>query len=207
MHYSLFEAIIEPGKGRVAEAYYMSLLPKVKGIDGFIKDTFVGSVHNAQLAINIAEWKDADALARWRNEGNHLRAQGKGPNIYRSYRIRIGRAVEGAGGSDDRDAKQWIVLYYRDSFDGKPADDVTSLLQTEAASMRDDLLDSVVYQGSRIVWISAWPSRGAAQKLREALPRVDGDTLIILAVERDYTKNEREEAPSKVPGGSGSIKL
>jgi heme-degrading monooxygenase HmoA len=204
MHYSLFEAVIEPGKGRVAEAYYMSLLPKVKGIDGFIKDIFLGSVHNAELAINIAEWKDADAVWRWRNDANHLRAQGKGPGIYQSWRIRIGRTVEDA---EDGDAKQWVVLYYRDSFDGKPADDVTSLLQADVASIKEDLLGSAVYQGSRIMWISSWPSREAAQKLVEALPRVGNDTLIVLAVDRDYGKTERQQAPSEVPGGNSGMKL
>ena len=37
------------------------------------------------------------------------------------------RTVDGES-DPDVEAKQWAVLYYRDSFDGKPPDDVVSLL-------------------------------------------------------------------------------
>lgn len=81
MHYSIFEAIPEPSQGKIAGDYYKSLVPTVRGISGFVKDTFFGSPHVTGKAVNIAEWKDSDAINRWRNEGSHSQAQDKAKNI------------------------------------------------------------------------------------------------------------------------------
>ena len=201
MWYSIFEAIPEPDKGQVAEAYYKSLLPKVKGISGFVKDTFLGSPHTSGKAVNIAEWRDADAISQWRNEGSHLRAQGKGPSIYQSYRLRLGPGVEAAEGRGGETARHYVVLYYRDSFDGTPEDDITSLFQLGGVlTVKKDMLDSSVFQGPRTLWVSSWKSQDAAENLMKALPRESGDTLINMVVNRDYTKSDREDAPSESPG-------
>jgi heme-degrading monooxygenase HmoA len=198
MYYSIFEAIPEPDKGKVAEAYYKSLVPKVKQIPGFIKDTFYGWPNTEGKAVNIAEWKDVDAMSQWRNESNHLRAQGKGFDVYQSYRLRLGPDVEASTGHD---ARHFLVLYYRESFDGTPEDDITSLLQAGAASaVKNDLLDSSVYQGPRTAWVSAWRSQDAADNLEKAIPREEGDALVKMMVERDYTKTDRKDAPSELPG-------
>jgi heme-degrading monooxygenase HmoA len=198
MYYSIFEAIPEPDKGKVAEAYYKSLVPKVRQIPGFIQDTFYGSPNTEGKAVNIAEWKDADAMSQWRNESSHLRAQGKGFDVYQSYRIRLGPDVEASQGKDTR---HFLVLYYRESFDGTPEDDITSLLQAGAASVvKNDLLDSSVYQGPRTAWVTAWQSQDAADNLEKAIPREEGDALVKMVVERDYTKTDRKDAPSELPG-------
>jgi heme-degrading monooxygenase HmoA len=205
MWYSIFEAIPEPDKGQVAEAYYRSLLPKVKAVTGFVKDTFLGSPHTAQKAANIAEWKDADAISQWRNEDSHLRAQGKGTSVYQTYRLRLGPGIE-ADAHRSETARHFVVLYYRDSFDGTPEDDVTSLLQAGAAStMKKDMLDSSVFQGPRTLWVSGWKSQDAAENFEKAIPREEGDTSIIMAVNRDYTKSDRKDAPSESPGGRSRL--
>ena len=43
--------------------------------------------------MNIAVWDDLEAIKTWRNEEHHLRVQGKGTDVYESYRLRIGREV------------------------------------------------------------------------------------------------------------------
>ena len=198
MYYSIFEAIPKPDKGKIAESYYKSLVPKVKQISGFVQDTFFGSPHTEGKAVNIAEWRDADAMSQWRNESNHLRAQGKGFDVYESYRLRLGPHIEASKGNDGR---HFVVLYYRESFDGTPEDNITSLLQAGAASVvKKDLLDSSVYQGPRTAWVSAWRSQDAADNLMKAIPRVDGDALVKMVVERDYSKTNRNDAPSESPG-------
>ena len=205
MWYSIFEAIPEPDKGQVAEAFYRSLVPKVKAIPGFVKDTFLGSPHTAQKAVNIAEWKDADVIRQWRNEDSHLRAQGQGTSVYQTYRLRIGPGIE-AGAQQNEPARHFVVLYYRDSFDGTPEDDVTSLLQASAAAtVKKDMLDSSVFQGPRTLWVSGWKSQDAAENGGKAIPREEGDTLIIMAVNRDYTKSDRKDAPSASPGGGSRL--
>lgn len=167
MYYSIFEAIPEPDKGKVAEAYYKSLVPKVKQISGFVKDTFFVSPHTEGRAVNIAEWRDADAMSQWRNESNHLRAQGKGFDVYQSYRLRLGPDVEAAGESD---ARHSVLLYYRNVFAGTPEDDIVSLLPASTASaVRKDVLESSVYQGPRTVWVSACRSQDAAERLESTL--------------------------------------
>lgn len=71
--------------------------------------------------------------------------------------------------------------------------------------VKNYMLDSAVYQGPSIIWVSAWRSRAAVENLEKAIRRTPGDDLKIVAVERDYTKIDRKDAPSEMPGGISKL--
>ena len=202
MYYSIFEGRPYEDKLKVAEQYYVSLVPRVKQISDFVEDSFFGSPHNPRSAVNIAEWKHEAALNEWRNESNHLRLQAKASNVvYESYRLRLGPAVDASDSVSEDGVRQYAILYYRDNVDGTPEDDVTSLLEPESVSIvKEGMLDSSVFQGPRILWVSGWRSAAAASKFEKAIPRIEGDSLSRVRVERDYTKSDRKDAPSENPG-------
>ena len=202
MYYYIFEAIAESGKGEIAEAYYKALVPKVRGISGFVKDTFFVSPHLDGKAVNIAEWQDADAVSRWRNESTHLRAQEKGRDVYQNYRLQLGPDVEAAGQSAGGSSRHVVVLYYRKSFGGVPEDDITSHIKTDVrSSATRDIVSSAVYQGPKTVWVAVLRNKVAAEMLKSALLREQDDALVQIVVERDYTKSDRKDAPSDTPRG------
>ena len=129
------------------------------------------SPHTPRKAVNVALWRDADAVSRWRNQRDHLRLQiGASDGLYESLRIRLGPI-------SDTDSKYFevsrhLVLYYRQNVEGIPEEDVTSLIDADTASeLRVNLIDSAVYQGTHTLWVSALRSKEAALQLEKALPR------------------------------------
>ena len=162
------------------------------------------SPHTARKAVNIGKWDNSDAVKMWRNEESHLRFQRKASKgVYESYRLRLGPASYSASIPETNavEPKQHMVLYYRETAQGTPMDDVTSLLEdATAAEMKPDVIDSSVFHGPQTLWISAWRSKEAAEKFEKVLPRVSGDFPLHLRIERDYSKVNRADAPHEKPG-------
>ena len=99
-----------------------------------------------------------------------------------------------------------MALYYRHNVEETPEDDVASLLPVDAArELKGNMLDISVFQGTRILWISAWRSSAALRKFLKAIPRIENDSLVQVKVERDYTKFDRNDAPSQTPGETSKL--
>ncbi|ETI24409.1 hypothetical protein G647_03778 [Cladophialophora carrionii CBS 160.54] len=207
MYYVVFQGTEKEGKAAVSEQYYNTLVPLLKASRGFIKETGFAAVHKERLTVLVASFEDEGAIKRWRNEPTHIRIQGKAAHgIYEDYHIRIGPLLNSVGqqtNQDDEETKQCILLYYRDSFEGTPADSITSLIDVgkTAKEISDELLDSSVYEGPQILWISAWKSEAAASRFEKLLPRTPGDDVKFILVQRDYSQASRKEAPSATAGG------
>lgn len=203
MYYVLFEATPFEGKEKLAEQFYMSLLPhlnEMKG-KGFHEDTFRLSPHVKRSA-NVAIWDDADAAWRWRMQENHLRLQKKGSEIvHESYRIRLGPEVTEGDDADNSKARHYVTLFYRNNVEGTPQNEVTALLDAgTAAQLNEDMLDSAVYSGDQTLWITAWRSEEAAIHFEQCITTLPEDRLVRMRVDRDYTKTDRTDAPNENPG-------
>jgi heme-degrading monooxygenase HmoA len=207
MYYVIFQGTEKEGKAAVSEQYYNTLVPLVNNSPGFINETGFAAVHKERLTVLVATFEDEDALKRWRNEPTHVRIQGKAAQgIYEAYRIRVGPLLESVSQQakqNEGEVEHCILLFYRNSFEGTPADSITSLIDTDPAAneISDELLDSSVYQGPRILWISAWKSEAAASRFEKLIPRTSGDEAKFILVKRDYSKVSRGDAPSETPGG------
>lgn len=205
MYYAIFEGTEAEGKAAVSEQYYKTLSPILSKIRGFVSENGFGSPHIARLGALVSVWEDVDAISRWRNETTHLRIQQKASHgIYQDYRIRIGPEVDldSSDPSSDK-ASQIVLLYHRETFENTPEDNVTSLIDSAAATeLQSELLDSSVYLGPHTLWISSWQSEAAASTFANLLPRSQGSEVKLIAVERDYTKSNRKDAPNENAGSS-----
>lgn len=202
MYYSIFEGLPHEDKVETAVRYYKFLLPKVQAIEGFRGDNFYASPHVANKSVNVGEWDDSDSVRRWRNENNHLNSQSKASHgVYDSYRLRLGPAISEGSNDESAHLRHFMTLLYQDKVDGTPSDDVTSLLDgQDASSLKDSMIDSVVYEGQRTLWITGWRSQEAAMKFQKALSGVLPGNIVRLRIERDYTKTDRKDAPHQVAG-------
>lgn len=209
MYLSIFSATTKPDRTAIAGQYYKSLIEHVYAIPGFKGDTFFASPHTDRKSVNVAFWEDADAVKRWRNESNHLRLQAKGADsVYESYRLQLGPSIEfdeDVEEGAEEGARQWMVLYFRPSVEGiEPENDATLTLPPELAlDLKMDMLDSLVFLGDKILWVTTWRTREAAKKFAEGvrIDRMQGFTAVSVRIERDYTRSDRADAPSEVPGG------
>ncbi len=207
MHYVVFQGTEKEGKAATSGQYYNTLVPLVNKSPGFLKETGFGGLHKERSSVLVATFEDEDAIKKWRNEPTHLRFQGKASHgIYEDYRIRIGSLLDQAEQEASQvrsKTEQCILLYYRDSFEGTPSDDITSLIDkgTSAKDTSDELMDSAVYQGPKILWISTWNSQAAASEFGKLLHRVADDEIKYILVKRDYGQLNREDAPSEIAGG------
>lgn len=105
-----------------------------------------------------------------------------------------------------------MLLYERSVVegDGIPTEDVRELVDSVKVlgfDAADAFVDTVVYQGGKsVVWISGWKDDLAAAGFGKVLQRVEGDSVQLVRVERDYGKNDRKEAPEDADAAqAGSV--
>ena len=75
---------------------------------------------------------------------------------------------------------------------------MSGLVDPEKGAVVDvkDLVDAAVYRGEkRLLWISGWATKEAAMRFGGAIRRVEGDSVCVVRVVRDYGKDDRSEAP------------
>lgn len=120
---------------------------------------------------------------------------------------------EGHGGGRVTGKEGRCVLLYERSVvegDGIPTEDVRELVDSVKVlgfDAADAFVDTVVYQGGKsVVWISGWKDDFAAAGFGKVLQRVEGDSVQLVRVERDYGKNDRKEAPEDADAAqAGSV--
>jgi heme-degrading monooxygenase HmoA len=204
MYFAIFEGTELEGKAEVSEQYYKALSPILREIKGFISETGFGSPHTNRLGVLISVWEDADAISRWRNQATHLRIQKKAnQDVYEDYRIRIGPELDNNISAETSldEGSPVVLLYYRESLETTPEDDITSLVEsTVATEIQSHLLGSTVYLGPQTLWISSWQSEKVARQFASLLPRIQNDDLKVVRTQRDYTKSRRTDAPSEKAG-------
>ena len=206
MYYSIFEGMPYEGKEKLGGQLYTSLLSHLHESPGFHEDSFMASPHSHRWAVNVAVWDDAEAVKSWRNEEHHLSAQKKGNLlVYEDYRLRLCSELDPKS-TDEEKAKSYVSLVYRVAGTQTPVDDVLKALkgntsQKKLDSLETNLLDSCYYQGEKGLWITAWRTREAVDRLEEILDLETVEKIIKLQVDRDYTKTSREDAPHETPGG------
>jgi heme-degrading monooxygenase HmoA len=65
------------------------LLAKVGTIDGFVSKEAFQSRSDPAKVITISTWRDAESLARWNADPEHIAAMTAGKTIFSHYRIQI----------------------------------------------------------------------------------------------------------------------
>jgi len=84
-----------------AEAYLRiagELRPLLDEIDGFISIERFRSLSDPNKLVSLSFWRDEEAVAQWRNTGEHRAAQAAGRGgVLADYRLRIGAIVRDYG--------------------------------------------------------------------------------------------------------------
>ncbi len=95
----IFEARPAQGEGYLDLA--AELRPLLEGLDGFISVERFQSLTDPDKLLSLSFWRDAEAVARWRNTAEHRRAQALGrASVLADYRLRIAEVVRDYGMTD-----------------------------------------------------------------------------------------------------------
>lgn len=206
MHVATAEILVKPEKAALAGQYHDSLVPRLNEIPGFIREARYTSVDVPNKVLILSWWEDSAAIGRWRNQSNHLRIQEKGSkDVFQDYRLRIGPAYDVNQDSTEivSQHRSFMVLYWRQKQDGQAFSiERRSELRDETVSrLKAVALDNAAYEGeASVLQLSGWSSQQDALLYEESVIRVEGDKMERVCVERDYTKQRRDDAPHHEPG-------
>ena len=107
MHVVLFE--VEPtveGMSRYLEIAD-ELRSQLEDLDGFISIERFQSLNDEGRILSLSFWRDEAAIASWRANADHRRAQGVGRHeLFKSYRIRIAEVLRDYSLTDRAEAPQ-----------------------------------------------------------------------------------------------------
>jgi heme-degrading monooxygenase HmoA len=98
MYAVIFE--VEPEPDRLEDYLDIAgrLRPELEKIDGFISIERFKSLSQDGKILSLSFWRDEDAIARWRQQGEHHAAQRAGRDrIFHDYRIRVAAVVRDYG--------------------------------------------------------------------------------------------------------------
>jgi len=96
---------VTPHEGRYDDylAIAGDLKPVLETMDGFISIERFQSLTTPGKVLSLSFWRDEDAIAAWRNLGEHRSAQVKGRHkIFEDYRLRVAGVIRDYG-LNDRD--------------------------------------------------------------------------------------------------------
>ena len=98
---------VEPASGRRDDylATAAALKPILEQIDGFISVERFQSLTNPDKILSLSFFRDEEAIAAWRNRGQHRNAQAAGrAGIFSGYRLRIAHVIRDYGLHDRQQA-------------------------------------------------------------------------------------------------------
>src|SRR5260370_703212 len=94
----MFSVIFEVHPNEGSKDEYLDLAkrlkPIVEKIDGFVDNERFESKLKPGWLLSHSTWRDEKSLVRWRTEGQHHVAQGKGRlEIFQDYHLRVGEVT------------------------------------------------------------------------------------------------------------------
>ena len=107
MYAVIFE--VEPKPDGKAEYLEIAgaLRQDLEKLDGFISIERFESLTNEGKMLSLSFWRDEAAIAAWREQTKHQKAQAKGANeLFDDYRIRVAEVVRDYTGTDRDQALQ-----------------------------------------------------------------------------------------------------
>jgi heme-degrading monooxygenase HmoA len=105
MYAVIFEVEPKPGRRQDYLDIAAALRPELERIDGFISVERFQSLTTEGKILSLSFWRDAAAVRRWREDGQHRRAQAKGrAEVFKEYRISVVDVVRQYGLTDRAEA-------------------------------------------------------------------------------------------------------
>ena len=94
----IFEVLPSEGNRQAYLDIAANLKPKLEKMDGFVSIERFQSLSNPDKILSLSFWRDEESVRRWRNEGDHRKAQAKGRNtVFSDYRLRVAAVLRDYG--------------------------------------------------------------------------------------------------------------
>jgi heme-degrading monooxygenase HmoA len=195
------------------------LRPELEQIDGFIDNIRYGSLTREGWILSLSGWRDEKALVRWRTQAHHHEVQEQGrQGILADYHLRVGQITDDTHVPDGQtlleqrldetevgEGTTAVLITTR----REPGSAITSQAEQVAASLGLDptarglvfwdVYDAVLRPGELLlqtVWTDAEPAK-QLQSLEHGPRRRQ------IRIVRDYSKQDRREAPQYYPATQG----
>ncbi|KAK3707270.1 hypothetical protein LTR37_012271 [Vermiconidia calcicola] len=207
--YVVFEGVTRSDQLQRSDNFYTTLSPHLRNQPGLIEEINYGN-QSPNDSMLLSSWMNEEALVAWQILPILLRIEKAGhEKVFSSYRIRVGWEEE-VPPPKARTFKpgHYMVLYQHPKISEHMSEPwqesiqmpVKSILldDVDSASVLKRLLDhSVWLTETHILHVSGWPDAALAEGFEHSIKRVPGDWLRRIAVDRDYTGQDRDEAPRK----------
>jgi heme-degrading monooxygenase HmoA len=190
------------------------LRPELEQIDGFVDNIRYGSLTRDGWILSLSGWRDEKALVRWRTQAHHHEVQQQGrEGILADYHLRIGQITADTQIPNGQQLLEQrldeteigegttavLITSQRepDVSDDDAEQTATSLgLNPEASGLAFwDVYDAVLQPGNLLLH-TVWHDADNANALQ---PLNDEQRRRQIRIVRDYSKNDRREAPQYYP--------
>lgn len=200
MYFVLFAGSVPTDKRPLSGKYYETLQPLVHEQDGFIEETPFGDPEGPNKQLLYAKFADSNALERWRNNTTHLRLMHHARhNIFDHYHITVSSDQPPPKDSPNvEDHSRIVVVYQRPA--GEELHPEVMLLSHISSSKATGLVDdSKFYAGEKLwMWVLRLTGTTKANELESCINRKPEDSMQRMYVVRDYSKDNRREAPAGI---------
>lgn len=98
---------LEPREGKLQPYLDIAadLKPRLEQIDGFVSVERFQSLTTPGKYLSLSIWRDEEAVAAWRRQANHRRAQHRGRSeMFAGYRLRVAHVIRDYGMEDRAEA-------------------------------------------------------------------------------------------------------
>lgn len=200
-----FEGKVHAEQAELGGQFYEQMSELVKTQPGFISQTPFESIDQDFGQVLYVRFDNEQHLHAWKNNHVHLGIQAKGrADVFVDYRLRIrNEAFPGRSHSPDNhtaSAGKYLLLWQYPTALNDTTDESSSCTSRMAPSVDSfawqQLVDAATYVNDvATLRISSWPTKEIGLIVKAGVPRVAGDDLRLVRVERDYGRFQRQEAP------------
>lgn len=200
-----FEGKVHAEQKDVSGRFYEQMSKLVKTQPGFISETPFKSIDQDGGQLLYVRFDNEQHLHDWKNNHIHLGIQAKGrADIFVDYRLRVGNEVLSGQspclGNSTTSAGKYLLMWQYPTPSNTTRDGLATCVSGVAPDFDPQVWQGLVDAGTYIgetytLRISSWPSEDVGLMVKAAVPRIDGDDLRLIRVERDYGRFQRKEAP------------
>jgi len=211
---------VQPRKERFNDYLDLAkaLRPKLDAIDGFIDIDRFGSKRTEGRVLSLSIFRDEKAVIRWRTQGDHHTAQGKGRfQIFEDYRLRVGEITADTAppsghavvqqrfdATETGDAKVVTIseIVVAAGTAGTSSDALAAQLGLAAGTpgLIDREAFESIYQPGKLALIAGWRDADAAAAWSPKNPDAAQSLRHRhVGIIRDYGMFDRREAPQFSP--------
>jgi heme-degrading monooxygenase HmoA/quinol monooxygenase YgiN len=196
------------------------LRPELEQINGFVDNIRYGSLTRDGWILSLSGWRDEKALVRWRTQAQHHHVQELGrQGILLDYHLRVGQITEDTHLPDGLELREQrldeteigegttavLITAHVDPGTSEPAaaEETAALLGLDRHAgglVFWDVYDAVLEPGNLLLH-TVWRDAAAAEGIR-SLDTAQRRRQIRIV--RDYTKDDRREAPQFYPPATAS---